>query len=79
MKLQSSDLDSILDFVETYLAEGIDQEVAIYAGVALARGIWKRDHPNTTNMPDHLKPGNVIKTINKALAERRAHVGEDES
>lgn len=70
MKLRSYDLEAILDFVEAYEDDGIDKEIAIQAAVAIARGIWKRDHPDITKMPDHLTPGNVLKSIN-AYAERR--------
>lgn len=70
MKMTSSDLDTILDFIETYEADGIDKEVAIHAAVAIARGIWKRDHPDTAKMPDHLRTGNVAKSISEGREAR---------
>lgn len=71
MKLKSSDQDSILDFVEDYEKDGIDKEVALGAAVVLARGIYKRDYPDKSDFPAHLKPGQVASSFNKAREERR--------
>lgn len=70
MRLTRYDTEAILDFVEEYERDGIDKEVAFQAAAAIARGIWKRDHPDITKLPDHLKPGNVIASLSKAYAER---------
>jgi hypothetical protein len=76
MKMTSPDLDSILDYIENYEADGIDKEVAIHAAVAIARGIWKRDHPDTSQLPDHLKPGNVVKAIMEGREARASKSSE---
>lgn len=76
MKLTRYDVGAIVDFVDDYTRDGIDKEVAIQAAVAIARGIWKRDHPHTTNMPEHLRPGNVMKSLN---AERGARIASDDT
>lgn len=70
--MKTYDLKAICKFVESYEKQGVDTEVALQAAVFLARGIYKRDHPNISKMPDHLKPGNVVKSFN---AERRGAIG----
>ena len=69
--MKSCDTESILNFVDKYEKDGIDKETALQAAVTIARGIWKRDHPDTSKLPDHLKPGNVMRSYSKAYAERR--------
>ncbi len=76
MRLTRYDIDAVLDFVEVYEEDGIDKEVAYQAAVAIARGIWKRDHPDISKLPDHLKPGNVIASLDRAYAERRGNSGK---
>ncbi len=71
--IKGYDLDSILGYVDQYVKDGIDKDVALQAAAAIARGIWKRDHPETTMLPEHLKPGNVRKSVN----ERRDKVASD--
>lgn len=75
--MKSCDTESILDFVDRYEKDGIDKEIALQAAVAIARGIWKRDHPDMLKLPDHLKPGNVMKSFNKAYAERRDRLASE--
>lgn len=77
--MKSYDTEAMLDFVEGYVNDGIDKEVALQAAVAIARGIWKRDHPDTTKMPEHLTPGNVVKSFNLAYAERRERLAPDDT
>ncbi|MFY9376711.1 MAG: hypothetical protein WAP58_00735 [Peptococcia bacterium] len=70
--LTGYNIEAMVDFAEAYIKCGVDKETAYQAVATIARGIWKRDHPDTSNFPDHLKPGNVKKSLDAERGKRLA-------
>ena len=65
MMLKEHDINSIKKNIQYLINGGTTELTAINIAVSYARGRYKREHPETSLLPVHLTPGQILKTYRK--------------